>query len=482
MGYLDDFVQFSHQLSNLFAATVFVKSEYLDQLVSAIAVAASLREDYVRLLASIIISFPLIILQNFIRSPTVKKIYTITIGVSLLQFCFGVGWIHSFISGLVVYLLMRFSNPRKQPIYVFVFSLCYLSLSALYTMLTDYMSYTLDSTTYQMMLVSRFQMLAWSVFDGTVDRAVVDKGAAQTDRWGRIYKRRQAEYVTSLPSLLDYFSFVYHYPGILGGPNTYYREFIDIIENRRYPYGAIPAGRWRWAALNLGKGVLFLGLFVAASIWVPESALLEEAFAQRWLGTRIAIAYLTYVGVRFRYYGLWKLGESLCICGGYGETEKGKWDGISNVDIVDFEFCTSMSMATHAWNKRTQRWLQMCIYERSHFNQLYVFLVSAFWHGFYPSYYLCFLTGSGLQAVNKIAHSKLWPYVSGSKWEKVFLRLGNVYIMMMGTFMFGAMFSYSFEKAWAVWKALDFYGLWQLVVSFLILLLVPAGKPKEKKE
>lgn len=313
-------------------------------------------------------------------------------------------------------------------------------------------------------------------------QAVVDKGAAQTDRWGRIYKRRQAEYVTSLPSLLDYFSFVYHYPGILGGPNTYYREFIDIIENRRYPYGAIPAGRWRWAALNLGKGVLFLGLFVAASIWVPESALLEEAFAQRWLGTRIAIAYLTYVGVRFRYYGLWKLGESLCICGGYGETEKGKWDGISNVDIVDFEFCTSMSMATHAWNKRTQRWLQMCIYERSHFNQLYVFLVSAFWHGFYPSYYLCFLTGSGLQAVNKIAHSKLWPYVSGSKWEKVFLRLGNVYIMMMGTFMFGAMFSYSFEKAWAVWKALDFYGLWQLVVSFLILLLVPAGKPKEKKE
>lgn len=81
---------------------------------------------------------------------------------------------------MVVYLLIRFCNPRKQPIYVFVFSLLYLSLSyacfasviprALYTMLTDYMSYTLDSTTYQMMLVSRFQMLAWSIFDGTVDR------------------------------------------------------------------------------------------------------------------------------------------------------------------------------------------------------------------------------------------------------------------------------------------------------------------------
>ena len=139
-------------------------------------------------------------------------------------------------------------------------------------------------------------------------------------------------------------------------------------------------------------------------------------------------------------------------------------------------------MATHAWNKRTQRWLQMCIYERSHFNQLYVFLVSAFWHGFYPSYYLCFLTGSALQAIAKIGSRKLWPYVSGSKWEKLWLRLGNVYIMSVGTFMFAAMFSYSFEKAWRVWRALDFYGLWQLAGSFLILLLIPAGKPKDKKE
>lgn len=37
-------------------------------------------------------------------------------------------------------------------------------------MLTDYMSYALDSTTYQMMLISRFQMFAWAVYDGTVDR------------------------------------------------------------------------------------------------------------------------------------------------------------------------------------------------------------------------------------------------------------------------------------------------------------------------
>ena len=68
-----------------------------------------------------------------------KKLYTIFVGVSILQFCFGVGylhgssftrsWIHSLISGIGVYVLIRFANQKKQPIYVFFFSLLYLSFS-----------------------------------------------------------------------------------------------------------------------------------------------------------------------------------------------------------------------------------------------------------------------------------------------------------------------------------------------------------------
>ena len=43
-----------------------------------------------------------------------------------------------------------------------------------------------------------------------------------------------------------------------------------------------------------------------------------------------------------------------------------------------------------------QEWLRKCIYQRSgikskSMNQLYVFVVSAFWHGFYVSYYITFV-------------------------------------------------------------------------------------------
>ena len=91
------------------------------------------------MLSSMLISYPLVLIQNFIRSPRMKKLYSIICGVSILQFCFGVGWvvmsnikhrwIHSLISATIVLCIIRFCNPKKQPIYVFVFSLLYLSLS-----------------------------------------------------------------------------------------------------------------------------------------------------------------------------------------------------------------------------------------------------------------------------------------------------------------------------------------------------------------
>jgi len=41
----------------------------------------------------------------------------------------------------------------------------------------------------------------------------------------------------------------------------------------------------------------------------------------------------------------------------------------------------------------TSLWLRCVVYERCH-STLAVFLFSAFWHGFYPGYYLTFLGGA----------------------------------------------------------------------------------------
>lgn len=37
-------------------------------------------------------------------------------------------------------------------------------------MITDYMSYSLDATTYEMVIIAKLQMFAWGVYDGIYDR------------------------------------------------------------------------------------------------------------------------------------------------------------------------------------------------------------------------------------------------------------------------------------------------------------------------
>lgn len=79
-------------------------------------------------------------------------------------------WIHCFLSVTTCYLIMKFWNQKKQPVRVFFYSLLYLSAMSIYSMITDYMSYSLDPTTFEMIIIAKVQMLAWSVYDGTVDR------------------------------------------------------------------------------------------------------------------------------------------------------------------------------------------------------------------------------------------------------------------------------------------------------------------------
>lgn len=44
-------------------------------------------------------------------------------------------------------------------------------------MLTDYMSYTLDATTYEMVIIAKLQMFAWGCYDGMYDRVRITQSA-----------------------------------------------------------------------------------------------------------------------------------------------------------------------------------------------------------------------------------------------------------------------------------------------------------------
>lgn len=76
------------------------------------------------------------------------------------------------------------------------------------------------------------------------------------------------------------------------------------------------------------------------------------------------------------------------------------------------QFGVNFRATIDAWNKGTNLWLRYVMYERASpkYNTVMTYTLSAFWHGFYPGYYVTFLTGAlftnGARMVNLNKYSK----------------------------------------------------------------------------
>lgn len=117
---------------------------------------------------------------------------------------------------------------------------------------------------------------------------------------------------------------------------------------------------------------------------------------------RLALLYLVCYGARSSYYFVWLIIDCACNAAGlgfagYNNLGYAQWNLISGVDVFAFEFGTNLRSMINSWNITTSNWLRRVCYERVKFlNPLLAsFILSAWWHGFYPGYYFLFV-GSGL--------------------------------------------------------------------------------------
>ena len=82
---------------------------------------------------------------------------------------------------------------------------------------------------------------------------------------------------------------------------------------------------------------------------------------------------------------------------------------------VPLQTCTSLKVNIDSWNILTTHWLRHTVYERFHPSVAVwaVFVVSAFWHGFYPGYYIAFLTAALFTTAARLvgwpcSYAKIW--------------------------------------------------------------------------
>ena len=103
--------------------------------------------------------------------------------------------------------------------------------------------------------------------------------------------------------------------------------------------------------------------------------------------------------LKCKYYFAWKFSLGAVHASGisYQRHEDGTYDfnGVQTCDPIKIETTKHIRKKINYWNMSCQEWLRKCIYERSSFkhksqSQLFTFMISAFWHGFYGGYYLSF--------------------------------------------------------------------------------------------
>lgn len=273
-----------------------------------------------------------------------------------------------------------------------------------------------DITGAQMVLVMKLTAFCWNVHDGRIPDSDLSD----------FQKERQ---IKRLPDFLDYAGYVLFFPGLFAGPAFDYSDYKSYITTTMFelpkgidPSKAPPTRRQRKiprsgtpAMYKMAEGLIWIVGFLQFSGYYPSSFLLSDDYMKYGFIRRVWILYMRGLTARMKYYGVWALTEGACILSGIGYrgvdkvTGKAQWDRLTNVKPLEIEFAQNVRAYLGGWNINTNSWLRNYVYLRvtpkgqkpGFLATLATFVTSAFWHGFYPGYYLAFVLAAMTQDISK---------------------------------------------------------------------------------
>ncbi|XP_055374054.1 lysophospholipid acyltransferase 6 isoform X2 [Condylostylus longicornis] len=313
--------------------------------------------------------------------------------------------VHIALLPALCYIIIRTQNPMVvQKIVLFV-AMFYLLCIHLHRQVYDYGSYALDVTGPLMIITQKVTSLAFSIHDGF------------TREHNHMTKAQQYHALKKLPSALEFFSYTLHFQGIMAGPMVFYKDYIEFVEGynllkQNNANKNSDTSNQREIVLEPSpvKAVIkkLLGSAICAFIFMkfvkeyPIKRISDDDFIENSSAFyKIWFCMMSTTIVRFKYYHAWLLSDAICNNSGLGFTgyEKdgsSKWDLVSNINVLSFEFATNMRDAINNWNIGTNHWLRTIVYERvpKKYGTILTFALSALWHGFYPGYYITFATGA----------------------------------------------------------------------------------------
>mmetsp|Transcript_8660 Transcript_8660/g.36105 ORF Transcript_8660/g.36105 Transcript_8660/m.36105 type:complete len:500 (-) Transcript_8660:29-1528(-) len=412
----------------------------LNAVTAAMGEASGLPEDQLDFLLLFILAYPLALIHRQIYNPTLRHIFAMVFGILTVIYVIGNQVYHSFFSTLVAYIILRAMPNKLGSKLIWVWAFGYMATSHLYRQYVDYLGWTVDFTTTQMVITLKMIALGCNAQDGHTK----DKSSLSSRQ------KSLALGPGELPSLLEYYSYMHFWCTVLPGPFFEYKQYISFIDRSMFKEtnGEIPAGSLKaFAFLWLKLLVVIYGVITAFSYPISNlhdaEFIANTTFQYRWFYLLVCC-----MCIRSKYYTGWLMSEGASIlCGfsfnGYDAQKNAKWDRLTNINLVGVELAQNLRHVVAEWNKGTALWLKNYVYFRVSKRplregedpkttkrpglppaqgQLVVYVVSAIWHGFYPGYYYFFV---GYFFFSHVGNS-LGPWVTSRVYKEGTV-LGHIY-------------------------------------------------------
>jgi lysophospholipid acyltransferase 1/2 len=182
-----------------------------------------------------------------------------------------------------------------------------------------------------------------------------------------------------------------------------------------------------------------------------------------------------------KYFFAWVWADAISNAAGLGFAgydEKGRpdWSGIQNVDVIGFQTATSLKTLIDSWNITCAMWLKYVCYDRVPYHKRFLtFVLSAFWHGFYPGYFATFISGSLMVSAAAKIRYVVRPYFLSSAKMKLLYDVMTWACTYVTLAYFITPFTYL-----RVQPTLQFFNsyYWFLhILAAMVLLVLPARRP-----
>jgi len=409
--------------------TVILVPSFYQPCISHISKSLGLDADILGMGICLMLGYPLGYIMNKLPYGKIRHIFSFLSGVFLLQCTVQQQWIHIFITSLVSYVFLLLLPSSYSKNVVPIFTMLYLSLGHVHRQYTNYGGWDMDFTTAQMILTIKLYSLAYNLYDGYI----LKTGNMENRATLKCYHVA----IRELPGFIEYLGYVFCFSTLLAGPAYEYKLYVSSCDGSKLynkygkPHGTIPSVVLPTLRPFL-LSIIFLAIFVIGRTFVPflnpsnpqydlptilEPSLLTKTWAIRFLYTYAAIFVL-----KCKFYYVFKTTEgtnNIWMAGfdGFEQNETGSnekkplgWTTSVNVDILQVETGSNIKAVMAAWNKKTANWLFRYVYIRTNGSLFFTYFISAFWHGFYPGYYLSFLSLAFFTTVERLGRKKLNYY------------------------------------------------------------------------